>query len=155
LWDLTFGIGGNGGLADTLYFATGLNAEADGLFGAIIPTPEGGNSQGSNDQGDGPRSSLTNGYFSHSAIVGIQPIGLLGGGLGSGVINVRPTSSTSPSLKMEASRVVDEGATGGVAAAGGSAGQGIGSGIYVTTAGVAAAEVPAAIDDVFATIARR
>src|SRR5262249_11777898 len=37
LWDLTFGIGGNGGLPDTLYFATGLNSEANGLFGAIDP----------------------------------------------------------------------------------------------------------------------
>jgi uncharacterized protein (TIGR03118 family) len=37
LWDLTFGIGGNGGLPDTLYFATGLNNEVNGLFGAIDP----------------------------------------------------------------------------------------------------------------------
>src|SRR5207247_10557693 len=37
LWDLTFGNGGNGGLPDTLYFATGLNNEANGLFGAINP----------------------------------------------------------------------------------------------------------------------
>jgi hypothetical protein len=142
---LTFGNGGNGGLADTLYFTAGLNAETDGLFGAIIPTPENGNAQGSD-----ARASLTNGNISHSAIVGIQPIGLLGGnGLGSGVINGRPTPSASPSLKMEAGRVVDEGATGG------SAGQGIGGGIYVTTAGVVDAEVPTAIDDVFATFARR
>jgi hypothetical protein len=156
LWDLTFGIGGNGGLADTLYFATGLNAEADGLFGAIIPTPEDGNSQGSNGQGDGPRSSLTNGYVGQSAIVGIQPIGLLGDdGLASGVISSRPTSSASPSLKMEANRVVDIGPTGGIAATGGSAGQGIGSSIYVTTAGVAYADMLTAIDDVFATFARR
>jgi hypothetical protein len=148
---LTFGNGGNGGLADTLYFTAGLNAETDGLFGAINPTPENGNAQGS-----APRASLTNGNVSHSAIVGIQPIGLLGGdGLGSGVINSRPTPSTSPSLKLEASRVVDNGATGGVAATGGSAGQGIGSGIYVTTAGVADADVPTAIDDLFATLGQR
>jgi uncharacterized protein (TIGR03118 family) len=37
LWDLTFGIGGNGGLPGTLYFATGLNNEVNGLFGAIDP----------------------------------------------------------------------------------------------------------------------
>ena len=37
LWDLTFGIGGNGGLPGTLYFATGLNDETNGLFGAIDP----------------------------------------------------------------------------------------------------------------------
>jgi hypothetical protein len=32
---MKFGKGSNGGLPGTLYFATGLNAEADGLFGAI------------------------------------------------------------------------------------------------------------------------
>ncbi len=37
LWDLTFGNGGNGGDPNTLYFATGLNAETDGLFGALPP----------------------------------------------------------------------------------------------------------------------
>src|SRR5205814_3723754 len=37
LWDLTFGIGGSGGLPGTLYFTTGLNDENDGLFGAIDP----------------------------------------------------------------------------------------------------------------------
>src|SRR6516165_7343413 len=37
LWYLTFGNGADGGLADTLYFTAGLNAETDGLFGAIIP----------------------------------------------------------------------------------------------------------------------
>lgn len=42
LWDLTFGIGGNGGLPTTLYFATGLNNETDGLFGAITPAPRPG-----------------------------------------------------------------------------------------------------------------
>ena len=40
LWDLTFGNGGNGGDRDTLYFAAGINGEADGLFGAIAPVPE-------------------------------------------------------------------------------------------------------------------
>jgi uncharacterized protein (TIGR03118 family) len=42
LWDLTFGNRGNGGLPVTLYFTTGLNAEADGLFGAITPSPRPG-----------------------------------------------------------------------------------------------------------------
>jgi hypothetical protein len=151
LWYLTFGNGGNGGLADTLYFTAGLNAEADGLFGAINPTPEIGNAQGS-----APTASRTNGNVSHSAIVGIQSIGLLGGnGLGSGVFNGRPTPSALPSLKMEGSRVVDNGATGGVAATGGSAGQGIGGSIYVMTGGVADVDVPPGIDDVFATLAPR
>jgi hypothetical protein len=151
LWYLTFGNGGNGGLADTLYFTAGLNAETDGIFGAIIPTPENGNAQGSN-----PRAPLTNGQVSLGAIVGIQPIGLLGGdGLGRGVVNVTPTPSASPNLKIEAGRVVANGATGAAAANVGSAGQGIGGGIYVPTAGVADADVLTATDDVFATLAQR
>ena len=155
LWDLTFGNGGNGGLADTLYFTAGLNAETDGLFGAIIPMPENGNSQGSNVLGVGLSASLTNGNLSHSAFVG-QPIGLLGGnGLGSGAFNGGPTSAATPSLQIEASRVVDNGATVSVAANGGSAGRRIGRGIYVSTSGVADADVLAAIDDVFATLAQR
>jgi uncharacterized protein (TIGR03118 family) len=163
LWYLTFGNGGNGGLADTLYFTAGLNAETDGLFGAIIPTPENGNSHGSNVLGVGLSASLTNGNLSHSAFVG-QPIGFLGGnGLGSGAFNGGPTSATTPSLNMEAGRVVDNGATGGAAGNRGSTGQGIGGGIYLTTGGVADADVLAAIfgnyatasnDDVFGTLGR-
>jgi hypothetical protein len=156
LWYLTFGNGGNGGLADTLYFTAGLNAETDGLFGAITPTPENGNSQGSNVLGVGLSASLTNENLSHSAFAGIQPIGLLGGnGLGSGAFNGGPTSAVAPSLKIEAGRVVDNGATVSVAANGGSAGRGIGRGIDVTTSGVADADVLTAIDDVFATLAQR
>jgi uncharacterized protein (TIGR03118 family) len=151
LWYLTFGNGGNGGLADTLYFTAGLNAETDGLFGAIIPTPENGNAQGSD-----PGASLTNGNVSLSAFVGIQPIGLLGGtGQGSGALGGGPISAATPSLQIEAGRVVDNGATVSVAAKGGSAGQGIGLGIYLTTSGVADADVLTATDDVFATFAQR
>jgi uncharacterized protein (TIGR03118 family) len=39
IWDMSFGNGGKGGLPGTLYFATGLNAENDGLFGAIDALP--------------------------------------------------------------------------------------------------------------------
>lgn len=35
LWSLDFGVGGNNGNPDTLYFTDGINGEADGLFGAI------------------------------------------------------------------------------------------------------------------------
>jgi hypothetical protein len=155
LWYLTFGNGGNGGLADTLYFTAGLNAETDGVFGAIIPTPENGNSQGSNALGVGLSASLTNGNLSQSAFVG-QPIGLLGGNrLGSGAFNGGPTSAATPSLKIEASRVVDNGATVGVAVNGGSAGRRIGRGIHVPTSGVADADVLTATDDLFAPLVRR
>jgi uncharacterized protein (TIGR03118 family) len=35
LWAIGFGVGGNNGSPDVLYFADGINGEADGLFGAI------------------------------------------------------------------------------------------------------------------------
>jgi uncharacterized protein (TIGR03118 family) len=37
LWTIDFGIGGNNGSPDTLYFADGINGETHGLFGAISP----------------------------------------------------------------------------------------------------------------------
>ena len=37
LWGLAFGNGGNGGVPNALYFTAGLNGEADGLFGSIVP----------------------------------------------------------------------------------------------------------------------
>jgi uncharacterized protein (TIGR03118 family) len=35
LWAIEFGVGGNNGSPDVLYFADGINGEANGLFGAI------------------------------------------------------------------------------------------------------------------------
>jgi hypothetical protein len=40
LWFIGFGTGGNNGSPNTLYFADGINGEADGLFGALTPVPE-------------------------------------------------------------------------------------------------------------------
>jgi hypothetical protein len=40
LWSLTFGGGGNDGLANTLYFTDGINNENAGLFGALTSVPE-------------------------------------------------------------------------------------------------------------------
>ena len=37
LWTIMFGNGGNGGLANTLYFTAGVNGEQDGLFGNLNP----------------------------------------------------------------------------------------------------------------------
>ena len=37
LWAIRFGNGGNGGLANTLYFTAGPNDEKDGLFGSLTP----------------------------------------------------------------------------------------------------------------------
>lgn len=42
LWGLTFGNGGNGGNANSLYLTAGLNDESDGLFARIDPIPEPG-----------------------------------------------------------------------------------------------------------------
>jgi hypothetical protein len=88
--------------------------------------------------------------------VGIPTIGLVGGtGLASGASGGGPISAATPSLQIEASRVIDNGAPVSVAAKGGSAGQGIGLGSYLTTSGVADADVLTATDDVFATFAQR
>ena len=38
LWGLGFGNGGNAGPNDALFFAAGINDEADGLFGNIVPS---------------------------------------------------------------------------------------------------------------------
>ena len=35
LWTLAFGVGGNNGSPDVLYFTDGINGETNGLFGAI------------------------------------------------------------------------------------------------------------------------
>ncbi len=40
LWGLAFGNGGKAGVPTALYFTAGLNGEADGLFGSIIPAPK-------------------------------------------------------------------------------------------------------------------
>src|SRR5499426_116258 len=40
LWALIVGNGGSGGLANTLYFADGINSEADGLFASLAFAPE-------------------------------------------------------------------------------------------------------------------
>jgi len=40
LWGITFGNGGNGGDPNTLFFAAGINDEADGLFGEVRVVPE-------------------------------------------------------------------------------------------------------------------
>ena len=39
LWALDFGIGGNNGSPNTLYFTDGINGQNDGLFGAISLAP--------------------------------------------------------------------------------------------------------------------
>jgi len=40
LWGLAFGNGGRGGVPGALYFTAGLNGEADGLFGSLVPAPK-------------------------------------------------------------------------------------------------------------------
>lgn len=40
LWGLAFGNGSKAGVSDALYFTAGLNGEADGLFGSIVPEPK-------------------------------------------------------------------------------------------------------------------
>jgi uncharacterized protein (TIGR03118 family) len=78
IWDITFGNRGNGGLPNTLYFATGLNAETDGLFGAITPAPRPGIAvgiAGGAGQDTGLGIVFTNSGNSSTAIAGNQGIG--------------------------------------------------------------------------------
>ena len=84
LWDLTFGNRGIGGLPVTLYFTTGLNAETDGLFGAITPAPRPGIAvgiAGGAGQEAGLSVVLTD-WVSQTVTVGNQ---VIGGDGGSGV----------------------------------------------------------------------
>jgi uncharacterized protein (TIGR03118 family) len=85
LWDLTFGSGGNGGVPVTLYFTAGLNAETDGLFGAITPAPRPGIAEGI---AGGPGRDGGRGFvFSDSgstAMAGNPGIGSAAGDEGSG-----------------------------------------------------------------------
>lgn len=41
LWAIDFGVGGNNGSPDVLYFSDGINGEANGLFGAITVRKDG------------------------------------------------------------------------------------------------------------------
>ena len=40
LWSLAFGVGGNDGNPNTLFFTDGINGEKDGLFGSLTAVPE-------------------------------------------------------------------------------------------------------------------
>jgi len=55
LWGLGFGNDGAAGPSNTLFFAAGLNDEADGLFGTLVPSKPGkdDNGQGDDDNGQG------------------------------------------------------------------------------------------------------
>jgi uncharacterized protein (TIGR03118 family) len=52
LWGLAFGNGGAAGVPDALYFTAGLNHEADGLFGSIVPAPGKSHKHKDNDDND-------------------------------------------------------------------------------------------------------
>jgi len=40
LWGIAFGNGNKAGPTGTLFFAAGINEEADGLFGTLVPAPD-------------------------------------------------------------------------------------------------------------------
>ena len=53
LWGLSFGNDAAAGPSNTLFFAAGLNDEADGLFGTLTPSKPGkGDDQGDQNEGD-------------------------------------------------------------------------------------------------------
>ena len=49
LWGLAFENGGKASVPDALYFTAGLNGEADGLFGSIVPVPKDAHGGGDDD----------------------------------------------------------------------------------------------------------
>jgi hypothetical protein len=103
LWDLTFGQGGNGGVPRTLYFVAGLNAETDGLFGAITPAPRPGIAPGrAGDTGQSAAvdSALIQGQPSPSAIAG-NPAS--GGATGNVVSGVGSDQAVTPPAAMTGS----------------------------------------------------
>jgi uncharacterized protein (TIGR03118 family) len=94
LWDLTFGNRGNGGLPVTLYFTTGLNAEADGLFGALTPAPRPGIAPGRADAaGQEGALGIVLTELSPTVMIGNQAIGVTGAN-GSGDTVPRPAAMT-------------------------------------------------------------
>lgn len=52
LWTIAFGVGGNNGSPDVLYFTDGINGEKDGLFGAISANREAPHECRDCDRGD-------------------------------------------------------------------------------------------------------
>ncbi len=52
LWGLGFGNDAAAGPSNTLFFAAGLNDEANGLFGTLTPSKPGHDDEGDNNQGD-------------------------------------------------------------------------------------------------------
>ena len=103
LWDLTFGQGGNGGVPRTLYFVAGLNAETDGLFGAITPAPQPGIAPGrAGDTGQAAALdiALIQGQTSPSVIAGTPASG---GATGDVVGGVGSDQAVTPPAAMTAS----------------------------------------------------
>jgi uncharacterized protein (TIGR03118 family) len=95
LWDLTFGIGRQGGLPDILYFVTGLNAETDGLFGAITPAPRPGIAVGIAGRADGLNIAFTD--LSQIVMAGNQAAG---GAAGDQSIGAGSSQATTPPAAM-------------------------------------------------------
>src|SRR5713101_7908036 len=52
LWGLSFGNDAAAGPSNTLFFAAGLNDEANGLFGTLTPSKPGNDDQGDDNEGD-------------------------------------------------------------------------------------------------------
>jgi uncharacterized protein (TIGR03118 family) len=95
LWDLTFGNRGNGGLPVTLYFTTGLNAETDGLFGAITPAPRPGIAVGI--AGGAEQDSGLQFVFSASGVGGTAMAGSQGiSGTAVSGVGSYPATTTTP-----------------------------------------------------------
>src|SRR4029077_70067 len=87
-----------------------------------------------------------------------------GNGQGGGIFNGGPNQTGTPSLTLQRSLIALNRADGGVAVGGGSAGLGVGGGLYLSPGGVASADPWTMIfandastsdDDVFGALAKR
>jgi hypothetical protein len=125
--------------------------------------PTGGTGQGggiTNETG-GTLTVSSSVLVGNRALGGAGLVGDGGNGLGGGVFNGGPTPFGTPTLTLQGSVVVLNGADGGAAGAGGRAGLGYGGGLYLTPGGVACADLLTAIllnhastsdDEVFGTL---
>jgi hypothetical protein len=79
------------------------------------------------------------------AIGGAADGGAAGNGLGGGIFNAPPGPHGAPTLTLDRSLVALNRAEGGAATGGGTAGQGIGGGVYIAAGSVASADLTAIV----------
>jgi hypothetical protein len=105
--------------------------------------PTGGTGQGGGIENEnGGVLTVSNSLIAlNQAIGGAGDGGSGGNGLGGGIFNGGPNQTGTPSLTLQRSLIALNRADGGVAVGGGSAGLGVGGGLYLSPGGVASADL--------------